>query len=166
MVLHFVLRSREPAPAARGVSRNLGRTYLAISSCIVKNNQSQYFEVVIYERWDPEPVTFETDEDGESKLGLAQYKLANWSHSEVYRTNQKVQANVSVISLHFAFHRQQGFYVLQIYIPLTLIVMCSWVTFWLRKTEKGQESGLRSYLPSFTFLGLPMGPNGILCNTQ
>ena len=47
--------------------------------------------------------------------------------------------NVSVISLHFAFHRQFGFYVLQIYVPLTLIVMCSWVTFWLRKTEKGRS---------------------------
>ena len=92
------------------------------------------------------------------ELGLAQYKLANWSHSEVYRSHQKVRANVSVISLHFAFHRQTGFYLLQIYVPLTLIVMCSWVTFWLRKTEKGQESGLRSYLLSFTFLGLPMGP--------
>lgn len=48
--------------------------------------------------------------------------------------------NVSVISLHFAFHRQFGFYVLQIYVPLTLIVMCSWVTFWLRKTEKGRRT--------------------------
>ena len=56
--------------------------------------------------------------------------------------------NVSVISLHFAFHRQFGFYVLQIYVPLTLIVMCSWVTFWLRKTEKGR-TGLRSFNSSY-----------------
>ena len=90
------------------------------------------------------------------ELGLAQYKLANWSHSEVYRNHQKVRANVSVISLHFAFHRQTGFYLLQIYVPLTLIVMCSWVTFWLRKTEKGQDCVRLSSLLLF------LGANGIL----
>ena len=106
-------------------------------------------------------MTFEQGEDGSSKLGLAQYKLANWSHSEVYRNHQKVRANVSVISLHFAFHRQTGFYLLQIYVPLTLIVMCSWVTFWLRKTEKGQ-TGLRSTLLSLILLLGANVSNGIL----
>ena len=28
---------------------------------------------------------------------------------------------------------------IQIYTPLTLIVFCSWVSFWLVKTEKGGE---------------------------
>ena len=88
-------------------------------------------------------MTFEGGEGGD-ELGLAQYKLANWSHSMVYRHSAKLRANVSVISLHFAFHRETGFYLLQIYVPLTLIVMCSWVTFWLRKTEKGRI-GLRSF---------------------
>ena len=92
-------------------------------------------------------MTFEGGESGD-ELGLAQYKLANWSHSMVYRHSAKLRANVSVISLHFAFHRETGFYLLQIYVPLTLIVMCSWVTFWLRKTEKGRI-GLRSFDSSY-----------------
>jgi hypothetical protein len=29
-----------------------------------------------------------------------------------------------------------GFFLLQIYTPLTLIVFCSWVSFWLVKTDK------------------------------
>ena len=32
-----------------------------------------------------------------------------------------------------------GFFLLQIYTPLTLIVFCSWVSFWLVKTEKVQS---------------------------
>ena len=32
----------------------------------------------------------------------------------------------------------------QIYTPLTLIVFCSWVSFWLVKTEKGGEVPARS----------------------
>ena len=32
---------------------------------------------------------------------------------------------------------------LQVYVPLYIIVMSSWVTFWLVKTEKGQETPAR-----------------------
>ena len=43
--------------------------------------------------------------------------------------------NDSVVYLDFLFERQTGFFLLQIYTPLTLIVFCSWVSFWLVKTE-------------------------------
>ena len=37
----------------------------------------------------------------------------------------------SVVFLTFSFDRAIGFYVLQVYVPLTIIVMSSWVSFWL-----------------------------------
>jgi hypothetical protein len=43
---------------------------------------------------------------------------------------------------------------LQIYIPLTLIVCCSWVTFWLVKTEKGTEIPARTGLGATTVLSI------------
>ena len=43
--------------------------------------------------------------------------------------------NDSRVHLEFLFERQTGFFLLQIYTPLTLIVFCSWVSFWLVKTE-------------------------------
>merc|ERR1719400_2780199 len=52
----------------------------------------------------------------------------------------------SVISVHFCFHRTLGFYLLQLYIPLTIIVMSSWVSFWLVRTEQGRETPARSGL--------------------
>ena len=42
----------------------------------------------------------------------------------------------------------------QIYIPLTLIVCCSWVTFWLVKTEKGGEIPARTSLGATTVLSV------------
>ena len=41
----------------------------------------------------------------------------------------------SVAFLLFNFERQSGFWLLGIYFPLTLIVMCSWVAFWIVKTD-------------------------------
>ncbi len=42
----------------------------------------------------------------------------------------------------------------QIYIPLTLIVMCSWVTFWLSKTERGSEIPARTGLGASSVLSV------------
>ena len=40
----------------------------------------------------------------------------------------------------------------QIYIPLTLIVCCSWVQFWLTKTDIGGEIDARTTLGATTVL--------------
>ena len=52
------------------------------------------------------------------------------------RRNNEGYRNDSTVFLDFFFERQTGFFLLQIYTPLTLIVFCSWVSFWLVKTEK------------------------------
>ena len=41
---------------------------------------------------------------------------------------------------------KKGFFLLQIYTPLTMIVFCSWVSFCLIKTEKGGEVPARTAL--------------------
>ena len=43
---------------------------------------------------------------------------------------------------------------MQVYIPLYIIVMSSWVTFWLVKTEKGQETPARTQLGATTVLAV------------
>lgn len=42
--------------------------------------------------------------------------------------------------------------IFQIYIPLTLIVCCSWVQFWLTKTDIGGEIDARTTLGATTVL--------------
>ena len=80
----------------------------------------------------------------------------NWtSYSQLdipQRANS--QYNRSIVALEFTFQRQKGFFLLQIYVPLTLIVCSSWVTFWLVKTEKGSEIPARTSLGATTVLSV------------
>ena len=68
------------------------------------------------------------------KLSLAQYVMINWTYGDSFVNIRK--GNRSVIFLKFTFQRTLGFYFLQIYVPLTIIVMSSWVSFWLVKTNQ------------------------------
>ena len=67
-----------------------------------------------------------------AKLGdiqLSQYHFISLEHG---MTTKKLRSGIrSVVFLKFHFERAIGFYVLQVYIPLTIIVMSSWVSFWL-----------------------------------
>lgn len=99
---------------------------------------------IIY-KWSAKPLSMD-------KLGLAQYNLINWTFGAF--SGEEDSRNISKVFLNFKFERQQGFYLLQIYIPLTLIVMCSWVTFWLRKTAKGSEIPARTSLGASSVLSV------------
>ena len=52
----------------------------------------------------------------------------------------------SMIFLRLSFRREVGFYVLQVYIPLTIIVNTSFISFWLLRGEGGREVTAKSYL--------------------
>ena len=73
--------------------------------------------------WSDDPLSMDIS------LELAQYLIVNWTHGEKYISVRN--GDRSIVFLQFTFDRSVGFYLLQVYIPLTLIVMCSWVTFWL-----------------------------------
>ncbi|VDM69583.1 unnamed protein product [Strongylus vulgaris] len=44
-----------------------------------------------------------------------------------------VSGNYSRLSAYFTFKRNLGFYLIQIYFPSSLIVVISWVSFWLNR---------------------------------
>merc|ERR1712106_27134 len=102
---------------------------------------------VIY-KWQSKP--FSVGED----VALAQFHLANASFGEMIgisgRRDRNGFRNDSSVFLNFVFERQTGFFLLQIYTPLTLIVFCSWVSFWLVKTDKGGEVPARTALGATT----------------
>ncbi|VBB29192.1 unnamed protein product [Acanthocheilonema viteae] len=71
------------------------------------------------------------DVELDSKMNnmLAQYRLLH-----VIKTSYNwTDPHVSVLKVYFKLQRQQGFYILQIYTPCTLIVAVSWVSFWINK---------------------------------
>jgi len=103
-------------------------------------------------RWQAKPYSIGED------VALAQFHLARASHAEAVgltgRRDRTGFRNDSTVSLNFLFERQTGFFLLQIYTPLTLIVFCSWVSFWLVKTEKGGEVPARTALGATTVLSI------------
>ena len=65
-------------------------------------------------------------------------KLETWTYLD---KNFRIVAYLSILFL-------------QVYIPLYIIVMSSWVTFWLVKTDKGQETPARTQLGATTVLAV------------
>lgn len=60
-------------------------------------------------------------------------------------SNRKLEAglrNDSIAYLHLYFERQTGYFILQIYTPLLLMVFCSWVAFWIVRTDVPSRCGL------------------------
>lgn len=92
------------------------------------------------------------------KLGLAQFHLKEFkSFEDIAVMNRRTRdsfRNDSIVQIDFLFERQTGFFLLQIYTPLTLIVFCSWVAFWLIKTEKGGEVPARTALGATSVLSV------------
>jgi hypothetical protein len=48
-------------------------------------------------------------------------------------TTPPILDELSTLVGYFVFQRQQGYYILQVYLPCTLVVIMSWVSFWINK---------------------------------
>ena len=91
-------------------------------SCPLKIGSFGHSEGELIYQWAEKPATL-------GDIQLSQYHFISWAHGDkttVLRTGIR-----SIVFLTFNFDRAIGFYVLQVYIPLTIIVMSSWVSFWL-----------------------------------
>ncbi|XP_078739965.1 glycine receptor subunit alphaZ1-like [Lampetra fluviatilis] len=98
-------------------------------------------------------------------ISLPQYSFTNvtLSHSERHlRTG-----NFSMLMANFTLRRLMGFYLTQTYIPSTLLVLLSWISFWINPdaaparvalgittvlTLTTQSSGARSSLPKLSYV--------------
>ena len=61
------------------------------------------------------------------KIELPQHKMEGLSLQKC----ESERGSFSCIEAKFYFSRQMGYYLLQVYIPTTLIVMLSWISFWI-----------------------------------
>ena len=76
----------------------------------------------IVDRWTETPATL-------GDIELSQYHFISLDSGHINSTVR--DTTKSVAYLLFGFERAIGFYVLQVYTPLIIIVMSSWVSFWL-----------------------------------
>ncbi|XP_064637791.1 gamma-aminobutyric acid receptor subunit beta-like isoform X2 [Lineus longissimus] len=66
-----------------------------------------------------------------SDVQLPQFKVQG--HNEIERLIILSTGNYSRLACELFFERSMGYYLIQIYIPSTLIVVLSWVSFWLSR---------------------------------
>lgn len=57
----------------------------------------------------------------------------NWKFYKKKFKNKKLTGNYSRLACEIQFVRSMGYYLIQIYIPSGLIVIISWVSFWLNR---------------------------------
>uniref|UniRef100_A0A1I7ZIK9 Neur_chan_LBD domain-containing protein n=1 Tax=Steinernema glaseri TaxID=37863 RepID=A0A1I7ZIK9_9BILA len=97
-------------------------------ACPIEIGSLGYFNKDIIYNW--------KDVDLDSKMGnmLSQYQLLDVFKSAYNLTDPRdSNKSSSVLKVYFKLQRQQGFYILQIYTPCNLIVVMSWVSFWINK---------------------------------
>ena len=64
-------------------------------------------------------------------LSLPQFRVVG--HRQLEKTIELTSGNYSRLIAEMQFARSLGFYLIQIYIPASLIVVISWVSFWLHR---------------------------------
>lgn len=66
-----------------------------------------------------------------------------------------ITANYSRLKLEFEFKRTTGYYIRQVYIPCTMLVVLSWISFWLNR----RAFNVRLVITSLSLLVLSIGLN-------
>ncbi|XP_076057121.1 gamma-aminobutyric acid receptor subunit beta-like [Oratosquilla oratoria] len=68
----------------------------------------------------------------ESDVSLPQFRVLGYSRKEIIASTST--GNYSRLLCEIMFVRSMGYYLIQIYIPSSLIVVISWVSFWLSRS--------------------------------
>lgn len=102
-----------------------------------------------------------------NELELPQYELRGYKMSSCKTTNYTMNGQFSCIQLNFILNRSMGYFLIQLYIPTFLIVILSWMSFWINieaapaRTSLGvttvlmittQTSNSRSSLPKVSYI--------------
>lgn len=83
---------------------------------------------------------------------LAHFEIG--PHYHIERTVSLSTGNYSRLTTYFTFKRNIGFYLIQIYLPSSLIVVISWVSFWLNReaTQARVTIGVTTVLTQTTLM--------------
>ncbi|GAU93884.1 hypothetical protein RvY_05751-2 [Ramazzottius varieornatus] len=94
-------------------------------------------------RWDPQGVKID------NALALSQFELLGQPHGNFFAEFDRgvKTENYSMVRVDFQLQRRMGYFLLQIYLPCMLIVVLSWVSFWLnREATERLSLGITAFL--------------------
>ncbi|KAL3070837.1 hypothetical protein niasHT_039469 [Heterodera trifolii] len=120
---------------------------LDVQVCSLEIESYGYSTSDIIYHWHPnKPVTIDDD------VHLAHFSIGG--HYQIERTISLSTGNYSRLTAYFTFKRNLGFYLIQIYFPSSLIVVISWVSFFLNReaTQARVTIGVTTVLTQTTLM--------------
>lgn len=60
----------------------------------------------------------------------------------------------SMLQVNFNLQRHTGYFLIQVYLPCTLIVVLSWVSFWIHREATSDRVGLGTLIKQFLIIFL------------
>ncbi|CAH3180787.1 unnamed protein product [Porites lobata] len=97
-------------------------------SCYLKFGSYAYDDSAVILKWSGQDLQVSHDD-------MAQYAFLGGKFSSELESFSGV--NYTTIIVTFSFQRRLGFYLLQVYVPDILIVLLSWIVFWLVPDDPG-----------------------------
>ncbi|VDK48932.1 unnamed protein product [Anisakis simplex] len=127
---------------------NLHTFPLDVQVCALEIESYGYSTKDIIYHWHQGVSSVTIDEN----VHLAHFTIGG--HSHVERVISLSTGNYSRLSTYFTFKRNIGFYLIQIYFPSSLIVVISWVSFWLNReaTQARVAIGVTTVLTMTTLM--------------
>ena len=84
--------------------------------------------------------------DYEGKLQLSQFDIKQTEFRGLNFSRGNNMGTYSVLQVVIALQRHTGYFLIQIYLPCTLLVVLSWVGFWLNREATSDRVGLGNSL--------------------
>ena len=78
----------------------------------------------------------------EGKLQLSQFDIKQTEFRGLNFSRGNNMGTYSVLQVVIALQRHTGYFLIQIYLPCTLLVVLSWVGFWLNREATSDRVGL------------------------
>ena len=87
--------------------------------------------------------------DYEGKLQLSQFDIMETAFRGLNYSRGNNMGTYSVLQVVIALQRHTGYFLIQIYLPCTLLVVLSWVGFWLNREATSDRVGLGTQISEF-----------------
>uniref|UniRef100_A0A0N4ZF28 Gamma-aminobutyric acid receptor subunit beta n=1 Tax=Parastrongyloides trichosuri TaxID=131310 RepID=A0A0N4ZF28_PARTI len=120
---------------------NLHTFPLDVQNCSLEIESYGYSTAdIVYKWFDNEPNNTGSALTIDENVHLAHFTVDK--HDYIERTIKLTTGDYSRLSAFFIFKRNIGFYLIQIYFPSSLIVVISWVSFWLSREANSSRISL------------------------
>ncbi|XP_038057920.1 gamma-aminobutyric acid receptor subunit alpha-2-like [Patiria miniata] len=111
---------------------NLAKYPMDVQVCPLHFGSNSYSEEDVVYRWLYEPENASASIEVSEDIRFSQFSLKTWNAERSVKVSDRI-GNRTQLTVKFHLARNAGFFVISTYIPCVLLVVLSWVSFWLNR---------------------------------